>query len=50
MHVEKGIVEARLVKKRHREHLRQLEKPDPEWLSELKHQQQELKPMKKVRL
>ncbi|KAI8371198.1 vesicle transport protein [Choanephora cucurbitarum] len=38
VHVEKGIAEARLVKKRHRDHLRQLEKPHPEWLSELKHE------------
>ncbi|CEP09696.1 hypothetical protein [Parasitella parasitica] len=34
--VEKGIAEARLVKKKHLEELKQLESSDPQWLTELK--------------
>lgn len=41
MDVEKGIAEARLVKKKHMEELKQLESPDPVWLLELKRQDDE---------
>lgn len=41
MEVEKGVSEARLVKKKHAEELKQLEKSDPEWLSELKLQDEQ---------
>ncbi|KAI9352374.1 vesicle transport protein [Pilaira anomala] len=39
--VEKGIAEAKLVKKKHLEELEQLEHPDPEWLLELKKQDEQ---------
>lgn len=41
MDVEKGISEARLVKKKHIEELKQFEKSDPEWLIELKKQDEQ---------
>ncbi|KAI9485496.1 MAG: vesicle transport protein [Benjaminiella poitrasii] len=47
--VEKGIAEARLVKKKHLNKLKQFEKSDPEWLLELKRQeeQEELQELEK---
>ncbi|KAI7895270.1 vesicle transport protein [Mucor mucedo] len=39
--VETGVPEARLVKKKHAEELKQLEKTDPEWLLELKQQDEQ---------
>ncbi|KAI7902911.1 vesicle transport protein [Cokeromyces recurvatus] len=42
MDVEKGTIEARLVKKKHLEELKQYERPDPEWLIDLKQQQETL--------
>lgn len=44
MEVDKGIAEARLVKKKHVEELRLLEQPDPDWLREQDEQEK-----KKVR-
>lgn len=41
MDVEKGVAEARLVKKKHIEELKQLENSDPEWLLELKRQDEQ---------
>lgn len=42
MDVEKGIAEARLSKKKHLEELKQYESSDPEWLIELKQQEERL--------
>ncbi|GAA5804881.1 hypothetical protein HPULCUR_010390 [Helicostylum pulchrum] len=39
--VEKGVAEAKLVKKKHLEELKQLEASDPEWLLELKKQDEQ---------
>lgn len=41
MAVETGVPEARLVKKKHAEELKQLEKSDPDWLLELKQQDEQ---------
>lgn len=42
MDVEKGIAEARLVKQKHLEELKGYEHPDPQWLLDLKHQDEQV--------